>query len=98
MLELTEEQLVSEWFFDFVLDETRQGARAVRLVVALFGQIGARRLAELDGYVPIRELIAELLDELVDDPNHDRRGQRIERDPRIQTIPELGAERVAQGE
>src|SRR6478609_6712170 len=98
VLELAEQELVTERLLDLVLDQSAEGTCAVRFVVALLRQVGAGGLGELDGDLALCELVAELSDELVHHAAHYRRRQRIEGDTCVEPIAELRAEGVAEGE
>src|SRR5262245_5671062 len=92
--ETAEQDFIGEPLLELVLDEPCHRPGAELVVEAVLGQPFASVVTELELDLLFEELRGELSDELVDDsPDHFAR-QRIEADPRIESIAELWRERA----
>src|ERR1043165_9561251 len=98
VLQLPEQHGVDGRLLDLLMDQAGHQTRAVGGVVTVLREPRAARLVELERHALLRELRAELADELVDDLLDRLEGERLERNPRVEAIAELGRERpIASG-
>ena len=90
-LELAEQDLVGERLLQLGLDQPRHRPRAELRVEAVLGEPVARLGRQLERHLLLDELRRQLADQLVDDLADDLGRQRVERDPRVEAVAELGA-------
>src|SRR5262249_5502417 len=97
VFQLAEEDLVGEPIAHFRLDDARERTGAKDRVEALLREICSRRGLQRDRDAAFGKLLLELDDEIVDDRLHHVRGQRLEVDDRVETVPELRTEHPFDG-
>src|SRR5581483_7319350 len=90
-LQLPEEDLIDERLLDLLLDEAGHRTGAESAVVAVFRQPGASRFLQIERHVLRPELRAQFVDELVGHAFGGLEAERVEGDPGIEAVAELGS-------
>src|ERR1700674_356242 len=94
--DLSTQQVLGQLVFDPARDDAPKRARAIDPVVALLGEKVFGRVRDLDRYLLLDQVLAQLVQLQVDDLPDLRRGQALEHDHRVNSIEELRAEHPLQ--